>query len=115
MNVFKVLLLVVASALLVLGQGFPADAQSSNSGSKSTPDGRFNTACFPWGEDSSRELCRVSFYRLIASPERYDGKLIAVSGYLRRVFGRPVLFPGKSSFEASAQTEGLETYGLLSS
>jgi hypothetical protein len=101
-------LLFVCCAILAFRCGVAAETESSKGSRMTTPDGRFDTACFPWGEDSSRELCRVSFYRLIASPERYDGKLIAVSGYLRRVFGKPVLFPNQASFEAGAQSEGIE-------
>ena len=72
-----------------------------------TPDGRFGTQCYPWGANPSKGLCRVSFYRLIATPERYHNKPVAVTGYLRKVYGYPVLFPTESSFRASALSEGI--------
>jgi hypothetical protein len=68
-----------------------------------TPDGRFNTPC-DWR--GGRELCIVSFYRLIANPERYHGKLIAVTGYLRMAAGNVVLFPNELSFTGEANGEG---------
>lgn len=95
-------------ALLICVDGLAADAGDTRGSAASTPDGRFNTRCHPWGNDLPRELCRVSFYRLIATPERYDGKLIAVSGYLRSVAGSVVLFPSESSFNAGALSEGVE-------
>ena len=88
--------------------GLAADASAARADVASTSDGRFNTQCHPWGNDQSRELCRASFYRLIASPERYDGKLVAVTGYLTSIAGRVVLFPSESSFKASALSEGIE-------
>lgn len=71
-----------------------------------TPDGRFDTRCLS-SDRAGEELCRVSFYKLIAVPEKYHGRLIAVVGYLRTSFGRPVLFVNRDSFESNADYEGV--------
>lgn len=82
-----------------------------NSRVKPTPDGRFNTECHRWGKDPERRLCDVSFIRLLATPERYDTKLISVRGYLAEVFGTPVLFQSTSSYHLGSEIEGIEIYG----
>jgi hypothetical protein len=78
---------------------------------KTTFDGRFNSRCNPWLRDSHLEMCEVSFYRLLATPEKYDGRIITVTGFLVRVFGRPVLFPDRQSYDADLQYEGVELVG----
>lgn len=95
-------------ALTICVDGLAAEAGATRKNATETADGRFNTQCYPWGNDQSRELCRVSFYRLIASPERYDGKLVAVHGFLGSIAGHVVLFPSESSFNAGALSEGIE-------
>ena len=57
------------------------------------------------------EMCEVSFYRLLSVPERYNGRLITVTGFLVKAFGRPVLFPNRQSYEADLQYEGIELVG----
>jgi hypothetical protein len=100
--------------LVTLGFVAPAACMAAESISESrsssrTPDGRFNTLCLEGGRRGAwKELCSVSFYRLIAVPERYHGRPVAVSGYLIRVFGNALLFPSESSYHASALSEALE-------
>jgi hypothetical protein len=53
----------------------------------------------------------VSFYRLIAEPEKYDGRLVMIVGYLVDLFGAPVLFPNFSSFDSGSDVEGIELVG----
>ena len=72
-----------------------------------TPDGRFDTKCYSWANDSRREFCEVSFYRLLATPEKYHGRLVGVVGFLVIVFGKPVLFANREAYEAGANYEGL--------
>jgi hypothetical protein len=75
-----------------------------------TPDGRFGTACY---DDPSwaRELCQIPFARLLATPERFNGRLIAVTGYLRSVNGVLMLFPNRESFDAFAVVERVVIQG----
>lgn len=102
--VFLVALGFIAPAACLAGE-----PPSKNQSSSRTPDGRFNTLCLEGGRRGSwQELCSVSFYRLIAAPERYHERPVAVSGYLIRVFGSPLLFPSESSYNASALSEALE-------
>lgn len=57
----------VMALVICMSGGLAVDASAARDDVASTSDGRFNTQCHPWGNDQSRELCRVSFYRLIAS------------------------------------------------
>lgn len=56
-------------------------------------------------------MCEVSFYRLIAEPQQYDGKLIKVVGYLTNVFGKPFLFVNQASVGAMIHMEGISLIG----
>ena len=79
---------------------------------KYSADGRYGSKC-PMGRsvDGPRELCRISFYRLLAEPEKYDGRHILVVGYLVYLFETPVLFPNFSSFDSGMDGEGIELVG----
>lgn len=79
--------------------------------SESTFDGRFNSSCNAWLKEPRKRLCEVSFYRLISVPEKYNKKLIKLTGFLVNVFDRPVLFPNKSRYDADIQLEGIELVG----
>lgn len=99
-----------ASLILVCGVSVSSArefTEKASDSTKPTVDGRFDTRCASSRTDASRELCYVSFYRLVASPERYHGKWVAVSGYLTQVSGRAVLFPNESSRKANALSEGI--------
>lgn len=76
-----------------------------------THDGRFGTQCYAWGRDASRELCNVSFYKLIATPEKYDGRLVSVVGFIVKIFDQVVLYPSKERYEADVPVEGIELIG----
>jgi hypothetical protein len=73
-----------------------------------SPDGRFGTKCFRAAIESEGEQCRVSFYRLLASPEDYHGRSVIVTGYLAQVFDRLVLYPNHDSFAGGIEIEGVE-------
>lgn len=72
-----------------------------------TPDGRFGTSCYTFNNFGGKEVCEVPFVRLLTTPEKYDGKIIRVTGYLINVHGSPVLFANKSSFDSGVDMEGL--------
>jgi len=76
-----------------------------------TPDGRFGTSCYVISGISKEELCEVPFARLLATPERYDGKIVRVTGYLINIksspYGSLMLFANKSSFDSGAEIEGI--------
>ena len=90
---------------------FFAGAINCKDFAKTTFDGRFSSRCNPWLRDNRFEMCEVSFYRLLSTPEKYDGRLITVRGFLIKVFGRPVLFPDERSYDADLQYEGIELAG----
>ena len=86
---------------------FASDSGVVKNLSSKTPDGRFDSRCMSWGNDVTREFCTVSFYRLLAAPEKYHDRLIGVTGYLIKLYNRPVLFVNRSSYEAEADYEGI--------
>lgn len=47
-----------------------------------TNDGRGGSACPILGPNYPEQMCRPSMLRLAAMPEQYDGKMLAVTGYL---------------------------------
>lgn len=82
--------------------------------SKTTFDGRFGTPCTSWAKNPSKQICTISFYKLISSPEKYQSEVINITGFLVNVFGRPVLFPSRNSYDGDIQIEGIELVGKLS-
>ena len=53
------------------------------------------------------DRCLVPFARLAAFPERYEGKRIAISGYLVTIGAKAYLFPSRESFETGAMWEAV--------
>jgi len=72
-----------------------------------TVDGRFNTLCRPWIGDTSKRLCVVSFYKLIADPEKYQGNLVQFHGFMGKVFGQLMVFPSEDSFKNNVFIEAI--------
>jgi len=77
-----------------------------------SPDGRFGTPCTSW-VPYGREMCQVSIYRLIATPERYDGKFVDIKGYLIDVGGGPMIFPSPDRLDVGVPGEAIEIVGKL--
>ena len=71
-----------------------------------TSDGRYGTKCY-YTRQHSGDLCQVSFYALLAAPERYHGRHLAVAGYLIQISDRLVLFASKQSYESGVEGEGI--------
>jgi hypothetical protein len=94
--VLATILIIVASA------GYAAQTES--------PDGRFGTRCRP---RQAGDVCEVSFFRLLAVPERYDGKVVAVTGFLINVFSQPTLFPSRESYNSNVPVEGIFVDGPI--
>lgn len=101
------LAIIFCSLSGLLTEGFASEKDVVKTLPDKTPDGRFNSRCMSWGNEVSREFCTVSFYRLLATPEKYHDRLIAVTGYLIKLFNRPVLFVNRNSYEADADYEGI--------
>jgi len=78
---------------------------------RTTHDGRFKTRCHAWGADTSKELCTPSFYRLLAEPEQYHGKVVGLSGFVIEEFGDFVLFPSREAYAGNQDAEGIEITG----
>ncbi|MEO7067913.1 MAG: hypothetical protein ABI114_13445 [Rhodanobacter sp.] len=79
--------------------------------SQVTVDGRFNTKCRPWIDDVTQRICYVSFYKLISNPERYNGKLVRVTGHLIKMFGQNVIFASRDSYNSGVDVEGIRLLG----
>jgi hypothetical protein len=81
-----------------------------------TPDGRFGTLCSSWGGGGGfKEVCELPFTRLLANPEKYQGKLVAVMGFLVREDGDLMLYPTRQSYEEHLFGEGISVSGNLPS
>jgi hypothetical protein len=57
-------------------------------------------------------LCQIPLDRLLAAPEKYDGKLIRVTGFLVWHNERFVLYGSRDIFVASAGENGVPMIGL---
>jgi hypothetical protein len=88
----------LALATPLYAQPSPSVTWDGRSGTR-CPDGRWNIR--------TKEICYVSLYRLVASPEQYNGRTVAVVGYLINSVGVPTLFPSRASFENNAYGEGI--------
>lgn len=104
---------VAISLGLILSPAASTWAGTGHTPGKMTADGRFNTRCFAWGQDIHKELCQVSFIRLVSFPEKYDQRMISVTGFVIKSFGRVVLFPSRERYEAGINIEGVELMGEL--
>ncbi len=52
-------------------------------------------------------VCEISFYKLLASPSRYDGKYISVKGYMAIDNGRLAVYPTQSSYDFGISQDSL--------
>lgn len=78
-----------------------------------TVDGRFGTKCRLWEKGFAEEICIVSFVKLIANPERYDGRLVLTTGFIINSFGTPILYMNEASYNGDLSVEGIELIGQL--
>lgn len=79
---------------------------------RASPDGRFNTNCDKWLKNEAKELCIVSMYRLIAVPEKYDKRLVEITGYLYEESGRWFIYPSQQSFANFLTVESVELFHI---
>jgi hypothetical protein len=105
--------LIAAFAAILLGQVcFMSEAIAELNLPKRTPDGRFDTLCSSWGGGGNfNEVCQLSFARLMSEPEKYQGRLIAVVGFLIREQGKLMLYPSRESYEGGHFGEGILILG----
>lgn len=61
-------------------------------------------ACERWEVVSS---CEVSWYRLLANPAAYRGKIVGLTGYLVSDFGNLILYPDKANYESGSETASI--------
>lgn len=64
-----------------------------------TIDGRFNSNCLRKNGYTDEPVCFVPFPRLIAQPERFDGRYILLVGFLGTNHGVTELFSNSDSFK----------------
>ena len=76
------------------------DGRRSNPFASRSDDGRFGSVCAGASGVTDEPVCIVPFGRLIAVPERYDGKLISLIGFLVSSRGVPTLFPSSENYRA---------------
>ena len=112
-----VFLAVVMFAVFVAGQmnpmlrgrGPPAQpAAASSYFPRGSEDGRFGSRCAA-STLFGRTVCGVPFARLIATPERYQQSVIAVTGFLMATGqGRQSLYPSEDSYRNMGEYERVE-------
>ncbi|GAB3022496.1 hypothetical protein GCM10027285_00030 [Oleiagrimonas citrea] len=52
-------------------------------------------------------VCLESYISLVASPSRFDGKFVAIIGYLKSDFGDLILYPSKGVYESGSNVESI--------
>lgn len=62
------------------------------------------TGCAKWDQVST---CYVSWYRLLANPEAYRGRIVWITGYLVSDFGELILYPDKADYEAASEVDSI--------
>ena len=94
---------------LLRGRGPPAQtATVSPYFPRGSEDGRFGSRCAA-STLFGRTVCGVPFARLIATPERYQQSVIAVTGFLVATGqGRQSLYPSEDSFRNMGEYERVE-------
>ena len=50
-------------------------------------------------------VCEISFYKLLATPERYSNKYIAVTGFVAISNGRLAIYPTERSYKLSIEQD----------
>jgi hypothetical protein len=71
-------------------------------------DGRAGTMCNSEPQWQIKHLCVVPMHRLMAFPERYNGKYIELRGFLVRKFDHVLLFNDRDSIAIFRYYEGVE-------
>ena len=103
--------MTLRSLLLFAGIIFSANVyctQENSAHQQPTHDGRMGSKCN--GTVVPNAVCDVSFLQLIANPERYDGQIIAVVGYLALDDRVLTLFPTENSYRAYDLPSSLEFF-----
>jgi len=83
-------------------------ASASHAGPKISFDGRAGTVCNPAPQWHIKHLCAVPMSRLMAFPERHNGKYIELRGFLVRKFDHVLLFNDRDSIAIFRFYEGVE-------
>ena len=96
---------------VLVAAGLVLFSNVSNAAPEETHDGRFGTQC---AQMAFGNTCMLSFYRLLATPEKYHGKLVFISGFLIKVAGlEPMLFPNRDSYNSGQTIEGIYIDGPI--
>lgn len=111
----KTILAIVAAALALSSLSVAAVGEPKVEFSErpeKSPDGRFSSQCAGIAVKSKR-VCDVSFYQLLANPERFHGQLVRIVGFLVEFDGGLVLYPNSESYENGADIDGVQLYGIV--
>ena len=101
-----VLWAVAASLCATLDRASASDARP-----KISIDGRAGTECNSAPQWQIKHLCVVPMSRLMAFPERYNGKYIELRGFLVRKFDHILLFNDRDSIAIYRFYESVELVG----
>ena len=101
----KMGLVLSAAALLWMAVGC---ASARDAGPKISYDSRAGTVCNSEPQWQIKHLCAVPMSRLMAFPERYNGKYIELRGFLVKKFDHVLLFNDRDSIAIFRFYEGVE-------
>jgi len=101
----KMGLVLSAAALFWMAVGC---ASARDAGPKISYDGRAATVCNSVPQWQIKHLCVLPMPRLVAFPERYNGKYIELRGFLVKKFDHVLLFNDRDSIAIFRFYEGVE-------
>jgi hypothetical protein len=93
-------MLLAAASLLF------ASTAVAEEGEMDSWDGRNGTSCSTYVTVNAA-VCAVPFGRLIAEPERFEGRFVLLTGYVEDRAGKTTLFPSRESGEEDIAIEGV--------
>lgn len=97
---------VLCSAVLLAFSvvALAAEHPSSAPESRHSKQAAGKAQCEQW---RALQACDVSWYRLLASPEAYRGKIVRLTGYLVSDFGDLIFYPDKANYEEASEIDSV--------
>jgi hypothetical protein len=72
--------------------------------------GESDINCYQSNINTKVEECSASVYAIIANPNKFDGKIVRVTGYVRRTQDIFVLYASRDFYKYSAGKYGIEIW-----
>lgn len=95
----SMMVLLAASAVAMAGTHKPLAA-----GHALRVQASGKATCEQW---TMLQMCDVSWYRLLANPNAYRGKIVRLTGYLVGDFGDLIFYPDKADYDAASEIDSI--------